>query len=115
MIEKDDDFLLRRYIDHIWEDVTLEEFKLSKKMAEEDVIAENVSAFEEVGESFKRRFYLVCFIIFFNQFSGSSTTFALAKSVFPLATGPTASDTTWAYVKLTFVQIVVTYLAGQFL
>ena len=39
MIQTEDDFLLHRYIDHIWEDVTLEEFKQSKKMDEEDVLA----------------------------------------------------------------------------
>lgn len=74
-----------------------------------------MTAFDEVGESFRRRFYLVCFIIVFNQFSGSSATFALAKSVFPATAGPTASDIAYAFVKLSFVQIVVTYLAGQFL
>jgi hypothetical protein len=49
MIETNNDYLLHRYIDHIWENVTLEEFKESKKMAEEDVIAENATAFEEFG------------------------------------------------------------------
>jgi hypothetical protein len=34
MIEKGDDELLAKYIDHIWEDVTLSEFKESRKIAE---------------------------------------------------------------------------------
>lgn len=115
MIETNNDYLLHRYIDHIWENVTLEEFKESKKMAEEDVIAENATAFEEFGQSFRRRFALVCFIIVFNQFSGSSTSFALSQSVFPQVVGTSAGDITWGFVKLTFIQVVVTFLAGQFL
>lgn len=58
---------------------------------------------------------VVTMLIFFNQFSGSSATFALANYVFPQVAGPSASSVCWAFVKLTFLQIVVTYLAGQFL
>ena len=32
-----------------------------------------------------------------------------------MVAGPAASDTTWAYVKLTFLQVIITFLAGQFL
>lgn len=32
MIETNNDYLLHRYVDHIWEGVSLEEFKESKKL-----------------------------------------------------------------------------------
>lgn len=68
-----------------------------------------------MGESFRKRFSVACFIIFFNQFSGSSTSFALAKYVFPQVAGAESADVTWSFAKLAFLQVVVTYLAGQFL
>lgn len=87
MIETENDFLLHRYIDHIWENVTLEEYKSSKKLDYEDVVAEKAPFCDEVGESFRKRFAVITFIIFFNQFSGSSATFALAQYVFPQVVG----------------------------
>lgn len=39
MIETENDEMLQKYIDHIWEDVSLGEFKECKKMAEEDIIS----------------------------------------------------------------------------
>jgi hypothetical protein len=46
MIETEDDELLQKYINHIWEDVTLLEFKEAKKLPEEDIISENAPIFE---------------------------------------------------------------------
>jgi len=54
-------------------------------------------------------------IIFFNQFSGSSTSFVFALSVFPTTVGWQAVDTVQSFVYLAFVQVVVTLFAGQFL
>lgn len=79
--------MLQKYIDHIWEDVTLAEFKQAKKLDEEDVVSENVPYFEEAAEPFKKRFNMASFIIFFNQFSGSSTSFVFASFIFPQIVG----------------------------
>lgn len=45
MIETENDEMLQKYIDHIWEDVTLAEFKESKKLPEEDIVSETVPYF----------------------------------------------------------------------
>lgn len=39
MIETEDDEMLQKYIHHIWEEVTLSEFKEAKKLPEEEIIA----------------------------------------------------------------------------
>lgn len=115
MIETENDEMLQKYIDHIWEDVTLAEFKESKKLPEEDIVSETVPYFEEAGEPFKRRFNMASLIIFFNQFSGSSTTFAFATYIFPQVVGWQPEHSLKSFVYLAFVQVVVTFLAGQFL
>ena len=115
MIETEDDEMLQKYIHHIWEEVTLAEFKEAKKLPEEEIIAENAPYMEDVGEPFKRRFNMASLIIFFNQFSGSGTTFAFASFVFPQVVGWEAENVLKSYVYLAFVQVVVTFLAGQFL
>jgi hypothetical protein len=45
MIETGDDMMLWQYIQHIWEAVTIEEFKASKKLDEEDVLSETAPSF----------------------------------------------------------------------
>lgn len=79
--------MLQKYIHHIWEEVTLAEFKEAKRLPEEEIVAENAPYMEDIGEPFKRRFNMASLIIFFNQFSGSSTTFAFASFVFPQVVG----------------------------
>jgi hypothetical protein len=54
-------------------------------------------------------------IIFFNQFSGSSTSFAFASIIFPQVAGWQPEKSLKSFVYLAFVQVVVTFLAGQFL
>lgn len=49
MIELENDEMLQRYIDCIWEDVSVEEFKQSKQIDDEDIIAEKAPIFDEVG------------------------------------------------------------------
>lgn len=115
MIETGDDMMLWQYIQHIWEEVTIEEFKASKKLDEEDVLSETAPAFEGIGEPYRRRLNMASFIIFFNQFSGSSTSFAFAASIFPTTVGWQAVDAVQSFVYLAFVQVVVTLLTGQFL
>lgn len=115
MIESDNDHMLQRYINHIWEDVTLNEFKESKKLPEEDIASELAPQFEPISEPYKKRLNMACFIIFFNQFSGSSTSFAFASVILPLVVGWEAENSLQSFVYLAFVQVVVTLLAGQFL
>lgn len=45
MIETGNDEMLQKYIDAIWEEVTLLEFKESKKLPEEDVASETAPYF----------------------------------------------------------------------
>jgi hypothetical protein len=70
---------------------------------------------EEIGEPFRKRFNMASFIILFNQFSGSSTTFAFASFIFPQVVGWETEKTLKSFVYLAFLQVVVTFLAGQFL
>jgi hypothetical protein len=58
---------------------------------------------------------MAAFIIFFNQFSGSSTSFVFALSIFPTTVGWQTVDTVQTFVYLALVQVVVTLLAGQLL
>ena len=84
-------------------------------MHKEDILAERAPYYDDASESYRKRMAVVNMLIFFNQFSGSSTTFALAHYVFPQVAGPAAATTTWCYAKLALLQVVVTFLAGQFL
>lgn len=71
--------------------------------------------FEEAAEPFKRRFNMASLIIFFNQFSGSSTSFVFASFIFPQIVGWETEKVLKSFVYLAFLQVVVTFLAGQFL
>lgn len=82
MIETGNDYLLHRYVDHIWEDVSLSDFKVCKEMDSEDLLAEESPPCEPIGESARKRLAVVCGIILFNQLSGSGATFALGQYVF---------------------------------
>lgn len=55
------------------------------------------------------------FIIFFNQLSGSSTSFAFASLIFPMVVGINEADILSSFVYLTLLQVIVTFIAGQFL
>lgn len=39
----------------------------------------------------------------------------LARYVFPQVVGTEMSQVVWSFVKLSFVQVIITFLAGQFL
>jgi MFS transporter, SP family, galactose:H+ symporter len=84
-------------------------------MDSEDLLAQDAPPCEPVGESARKRFAVVCAIILFNQLSGSSTSLALGQYVFAQVSGPEAEGVGWAFTKIAFLQVVVTFLAGQLL
>jgi predicted MFS family arabinose efflux permease len=106
---------IQAFIDCFWADVTLEEFKQAREIEEADKIAEKASLHEDLGKAYRLRFFNVLLVVVLNQFSGNATTFALARYVFPQVVGVEQSDITWAYVQLTFLQVVVTFITGRYL
>lgn len=72
MIESGDDDRLQHYLDLMYEEVTLEEYKESKKLPKVDIEAEQATFFDPDGESYRRRMIVGCGIVFFNQLSGGA-------------------------------------------
>ena len=72
MIENEDDERLQHYLDLMYEEVTLEEFKQAKRLPEIDVEAQKATFFDPVSESHNRRLFMASGIVFFNQLSGGA-------------------------------------------
>ncbi len=116
MIEQGDDDQLQHYIDLIYEDITIEEFKEAKRLPDIDIEAEKATFFDPVGESHRRRLFMASGIVFFNQlfggaalgnFGGSTSFLAVADS--------TPEGILSVFVYLNLVQVIVTLFSGQFL
>ena len=116
MIESQDDECLQHYLDLIYEEVTIEEFKEAKRLPEEDLAAERATFFDPVAESHNRRLIMASAIVFFNQLSGGAAlgNFAANVSFFSVAASDPESILS-VFVYLNLLQVVVTLFSGQFL
>jgi MFS family permease len=116
MIENEDDERLQHYLDLIYEEVTLEEFKEAKRLPEEDLAAERATFFDPVAESHNRRLIMASGIVFFNQLSGGAALGNFGGNVsFLSVAGSDPESLLSVFVYLNLLQVVVTLFSGQFL
>lgn len=116
MIENGDDERLQHYLDLIYEEVTIEEFKEMKRLPEEDILAEKATYFDPVAESHNRRLLMASGIVFFNQLSGGAALGNFGGNVaFQTVAGTDPESLLSVFVYLNLLQVVVTLFSGQFL
>lgn len=87
-----------------------------KALPRVDIESEQATFFDPAGESYRRRLFVGCGIVFFNQLSGGA---ALAyfggNTAFSSVTDGSSGDTLSMFVYLNLLQVAVTLFAGQFL
>jgi hypothetical protein len=116
MIENEDDERLQHYLDLMFEEVTIEEFKEAKRLPDEDIAAEKATFFDPVAESHNRRLLMASGIVFFNQLSGGAALGNFGGNVaFMSVAGNDPEDVLSVFVYLNLLQVVVTLFSGQFL
>jgi hypothetical protein len=116
MIENGEDERLQHYLDLMYEDVTLEEFKEAKRLPEVDLAAERATYFDPAAESHNRRLFMASGIVFFNQLSGGAALGNFGGNVsFLSVSGESKESMLSVFVYLNLLQVIVTLFAGQFL
>lgn len=116
MIENGDDDRLQHYLDLMYEEVTLEQFKEAKRLPDIDIEAERATFFDPVSESHNRRLFMASGIVFFNQLSGGAALGNFGGNVsFLSIAGDSKENLLSVFVYLNLLQVVVTLFSGQFL
>ncbi len=95
----------------------MEEFKESKTLPQVDIEAEQATFFDPAGESYRKRLFVGCGIVFFNQLSGGAALgyFGGSTAFYSVADNNDPSDLLSVFVYLNLLQVAVTFFAGQFL